>query len=490
MIDSRCWPPRADRRGQSEVLDSLLLVAVVVIGVSITGLAVVTSLQDQAAAQTQSIDVSGTADDDRVTVTHNGGRAISLSNLDLIVRSGGSSSRYDLDGAAVSLTGDGDESFEPGETANATHPYTGTIEVMLVETRSPAEVHYRETFEAAGDDGGASGTPTVDRFDLSDTSSEPNASYSVTWRATDSSGDITDATLSLVDQGTGAVVDSSTTSFGTVADTGNQSATLFNESGAGEVYVIELSVTDAAGNTVTEIRVDTADSQFGLRDPVVETYDVSDTTSGNTASYEATYNVSDPDGDLTEVQIDLVDASNDTVVDSVNATDSDGTSPVSGVATLSAGDKTKGEQFFINLTATDLNGGTAESSVSDVADGGGGGGGGSAAPIIEQFDAVDSTTYSGNNNNADVEYDVTWNVTDDQSNLETVTLELVDSSGNTRASESYTVSGGQANGFTELIPGGSVKDGDEVTVRITATDTDGNSATEFWEDTVDGDGSN
>jgi hypothetical protein len=464
---------RSHDRAQSEVIGEVLLLGIVVITVSVVGLAVVSDYQDRAAAERPEVDISGDVDSSWATVTHVGGRGVSLADLELVLRSDGAESRYALDDPAVTLEDDdGDGVFEAGETANVSHSYDGTVRLLLIDTTEPTRILYDREFEVS-DGGGSDDGPTVEQFDVNDTSSDGDASFDVTWRATDASGDVTGATLELRDQETGAVQGVESYSFGGTGDTGTQTGNLTNTSGAGRVYVLELSVTDAAGNTATETVVDTADSEF-RNDPVVQTFDVTDTSNGNDATYEVTYNVTDEDGDLTEVTLELVDADGtvrDTVTDTYNETG--GTGDVTRSLSYTAG-KSKGETFYINVTATDANGGTAEQSVTDVANGDGGGGGGAQAPTIERFDVTAQSCG---------EYDIDWRVTDDQADLDTVTVELQRRPGNspnykTEDSADYTPGGtGEASDVVTLSAN-NIKCSDGVRIVITATDTAGNSASD------------
>jgi hypothetical protein len=478
-------------RGQSEVIGTVLIFGLVVITVSAIGLVVVTDQQERADRERPSIDVEGDVGESWATVTHAGGRDIPLADLDLVLRSDGTETRLTLDDPAVMIEdGDGDDVFEGSETANVSHAHSGAVRLLLVETTDPTRVLYDETFGSDGDGGGggdgATGAPSVDRFDVNDTSSGGDASYDVTWRASDPDDDATGATLSLVDQETNTVVDSESDTFAGTGDTGTRVGNLTNASGSGRVYILKLTVTDAAGNAATETVVDTADSALGLRDPVIVSYDVTDTTKGNTASYDTTFNATDDDGDLVWVNVTLVNKASGVEVDSVTRSYDQVEMTGETTASLTAGKQTKDETYYINVTATDATGRTAAESVVDTADGGGGGGGGATAPTIAQFDAQDLSVCG--KGSKQTEYEVVWNVTDDEGDLDSLLIELLDKNGNQLTGASPTVAGSQASGTTTLTPNGN-QCGKDVTVRISATDAAGNSGTDSWTDTVDGTGS-
>ncbi|MFB6200532.1 MAG: hypothetical protein ABEI98_00820 [Halorhabdus sp.] len=465
----------------------MLMVALVVLGVSIVGVALVANQQDRAAAMRVPAEMTGTVEASWATVTHTGGRAISFTDLTLLIRGASGTTRYDLAEPTVTVHGDGDGMFEAAETVNVSHSYRGTVELVMVDTRAPGRVIYQESFQVPADGGGMPAGVTIARFEVADTSGGGDAEYNVTWRATDGDSDITSATVKLVDQESGTVVDSQSYSFSNTGDTGLQTTELTNSSGSGRVYILNLTVTDAAGHTVTETKVDTADSEFGLREPVIQSFTVVDTTSGNTATYDATYNVSDPDGDLAEVTLELIATDTGNVVDSITDSYNDTTATGSQTRTLSAGKGTKGQTFYINMTATDADSRSATASVTDTANGGGGGGGGAKAPTIQLFEATDlSNCGSGQKQ---TEYEVAWNITDSQSDLDSVVVELIDAKGKQITAQTYDVAGGQAARTTVLAPNKNLC-GDTVTIKITATDTAGNTASDAWTDTVNGAGTN
>jgi flagellin-like protein len=484
-----CASPRrfaAADRGASEVVGTLLMVAIVVLVVSGAGAVVLSDRQAQADATEPDVRVDGDVDASLATLTHQGGGSVPLSDLELVLRSGGSETRYALDNPAVNLTGDGDDVFEGGESVNVSNPYGGTVRLLLYDTADPTRVLYDEGFRVGGSDDDPS--PVVKRFDINDTSSDGNASYDVTWRVTDPTGDLTSVQVELADLGTDTVVDSDSASFAGVGDTGVQTSNFTNTSGAGESYVLRIRATDAAGNTGSELSVDTADSEPtpDLRSPVIRSFSVTDTSGGQDASYDVTYNATDADGDLTSVELELIDDDTGTVLASNNDTYPETNVTGEVTRTLSyTGGKSKGETYRINITATDATGRTDVGSVTDVVDGEGGGGGGAAAPDITQFDVEDGSV-CGNR----AIYDVTWAV-EDTDGLDSVLVEVIRTkNGKQVASQSYDVTGQtSASGSVSLEPNGN-RCGEELRVSITATDPDGNMATDSWTDTADGTGKN
>jgi hypothetical protein len=482
---------RDEARAQSELIGVVLIVGLVIVGVSAAGLVVVTSQEERAAAQKAPVDVTGEVREGWATATHEGGPGIARSDLVLVLRSGGSERRYGFDDPAVTLTGDGDDVFEGGESVNVSHGFGGTVRLRVIDTDEPTRLLYEETFDIGGD-GATDDGPTIQRFGVNDTSADGNASFDVTWRATDPTGDLTSVDVELVDQGTGTVEDSRSYSYAGTGDTGTETLTLRNESGGGEVYVLRITAEDAAGNVASAVQVRSVSGGGGGggggSPPTVESVVVDDTTNGQDASFDVTYNATDVDGDLTEVRIELVDVAAGTVVDSVIDDDYNGTN-ATGEKTRSLSppteDKTKDRTYRINVTAVDATGGTDTESVVDTADGKGGGSAEPGDPTITQFDVSDESF--GNT----ASYTISWAVEDPEGTLDEVTVKLVRTGKkNADADDIDDVTGqSSASDTITLEPSGN-RYGEEYRIEIVVTDADGRTTTEAWVDTADGTGSN
>lgn len=465
---------RDEARAQSEIIGVVLIVGLVIVGVSAAGLVIVTSQEERAAAQKAPVDVTGEVREGWATATHEGGPGIARSDLVLVLESGGSERRYAFDDPAVTLTGDGDDVFEGGESVNVSHGFGGTVRLRVIDTDEPTRLLYEETVDL-GDDGTDDG-PTVERFDVNDTSADGNASFDVTWRVTDPTGDLTGVDVELVDQGTGTVEDSRSYSYGGTGDTGTETLTLRNESGGGEVYALRITAEDAAGNTASAVRVETVDG-VGGGPPTVESLVVDDTTRGNDVSFDATYNATDVDGDLTEVRVELVDASG-AVVDSTTDT-YDGTN-VTGERTKRLGDPdgSKNDAYRITVTAVDAAGSADTESVTITAGSGETRAAGPSGPTITQFDVSDDSFGTV------ASYTVSWAVEDAEGTLDSVTVRLVETGkANPADDESYDVRGqSTANGEVTLEKNGG--EGNEYRIEIVVTDADDLTAGESETDTA------
>lgn len=113
--------------------------------------------------------------------------------------------------------------------------------------------------------------------------------------------------------------------------------------------------------------------------------------------------------------------------------------------------------------------------VTVTAPGGGGGGGGGQPPTIDTFEIVDRST-----NGQGARYDITWDVSDPDGDLQSVTVYA-----NNTATGNTTTYSGPADSVT-YNPSGSGDFGDELEFRIVATDDAGNRACYVITDIADG----
>lgn len=418
-----------EERAQSETLGAVLMTAVLVVSMSVVGVALLSHQYQQAERIDPPATFDTTVDASTVTLTHMGGSDYPLKDLVIIVRKGDTEQRYDLDDPAdlSADTLDSDERFEPGETVTVSHGFTGTFRVLLIDSSPGGALLYDESITLRGSL--RTVAPQVERFDVDDTSTDGNATFDVTWNVSDPQGDLTSVTLELINDG--VVEDSVTRTYGGVASTGVTTDTLTNLSGGGEVYEIRLTAADNFGHETTMSVTDTADNDFGLREPTIETFQAVDLSSGSEVRYDYTYNVSDPDGDLVQVKLELVKEATGVVVD--NVTDSYSEVAASGEQTGSlvdpAGSKNDNAQYRINLIASDLGGNDASTTSLDIADGDDAVGGAGQPPTIDTFSVTD-TTQTGGKGKADASFDVSWRASDVDGNLANATLQLWDKNKN------------------------------------------------------------
>lgn len=123
-------------RGQSTVVGTILLVAVVVLGVTLFGFFSLASVTD--AADGPVVDVAATLTSTGLTLTHGGGDSLPAQELVVIVRN--DSTSVSLPFEAEALGGDGDGLFEPGErwTNTSTLPDGHRLTIIVVHEPSNA----------------------------------------------------------------------------------------------------------------------------------------------------------------------------------------------------------------------------------------------------------------------------------------------------------------------------------------------------------------
>lgn len=471
-------------RAQSEVVGVILLTAVIVISVTTIGVFMFQDQQQRIAGEGPDVDIGSELNASNVIITHNGGDSFLFSNLELRLRSDGNERIYDLGdpGDITSSGGDGDDRFESGEWVSVDHDFSGDIRILLVETTDPGHILYDET--VTFEDTGPREAPTIEKFEITDTSTDVDASFDVTWNASDIQGDITTVSVELINDD--VVEDSATTSFNEVASTGDHTDTLENASGSGESYKIQLNVTDAAGNSAVDSTVANAGSEIGLRPPTIEQFDVADLFQGNDVTYEVTHNATDPDGDITELAVTLTHDGTGTEVD--NATYAFNETGVTGETTDTLSDPTKrqsGELYQINISVKDAEGNTERDSVIDEADGDDVSTGTGADPVIDSFDVTDTSVCTQDKS---ASYEISWTVSDTDGNLNNVTLELISANNNNvKESSLISVSGENASGTTIVSDNGGC--GKDYKIKITVKDDTGNTVGETTPtDTADGSG--
>ncbi|MEF8887132.1 MAG: S8 family serine peptidase [Haloarculaceae archaeon] len=225
-------------------------------------------------------------------------------------------------------------------------------------------------------------------------------------------------------------------------------------------HTLEANATDSAGNTSTSSITVTTDNTESA--PTVDSLSASEVeTSDSDAEFDVDWSVSDDDGDLSSVDLTLTDDTDgeteDTASVSVSGDSASGTTRL-----VAAGDDGSGNSYTVDATVTDSNGNTGSDSTS--------------VSETESTNSAPSASIDGLNNRSNPRwdrYEVDWSASDSDGNLDTVVVEMLDSSGNTLDSVTNDVSGSSASGVDEVR---SKSNGAEIVV--TATDTDGASGSD------------
>jgi len=224
-------------------------------------------------------------------------------------------------------------------------------------------------------------------------------------------------------------------------------------------HTLEAQATDSAGNTsTTSITVTTDNTESA---PTVDSLSLSEAeTSDSDAEFDADWSVGDADGDLDSVDLVLTQDSDGSTEDSTTISVS-GSSASGTTRLVAAGDDGLGNSYTVELTVTDAGGNTASdtASATETEDT-------SSAPTIDTFGVSTRTTGPWTRVTTD------WAVSDADGDLDSVTTELLDSSGAVLASTTTNVSGSSASGSHEDRTRSTATD-----VRLTVTDAAGNTTT-------------
>ena len=179
-------------------------------------------------------------------------------------------------------------------------------------------------------------------------------------------------------------------------------------------HTLDARVTDSAGNTdLSSITVTTDNSGTG---PAVDNLSVSEVeTDTADAAFAVDWGVSDPDGDLSTVDVGLYDETDNEQEEAVSV-DVSGSSATGTTELTASGDGGSGNEYNVVVTTTDDsgNGTSATATASAAADG--------AKPEIGRFSVSESQQGDGR---ADIT--VVWDVYSSDSDLQSVTIAVADS---------------------------------------------------------------
>jgi subtilisin len=220
-------------------------------------------------------------------------------------------------------------------------------------------------------------------------------------------------------------------------------------------HTFEANATDSAGNTSTSSITVTTDNTESA--PTVDSLSVSEVeTSDSDAEFDVDWSVSDGDGDLDSVDLSLTDDTDGESEDSASVSVS-GDAASGTTRLVASGDDGSGNSYTVDATVTDSNGNTGSDSTT--------------VSETEDTNSAPSASIDSLNNRSNPRwdrYEVDWSASDSDDNLDTVVVEMLDSSGNTLDSVTNDVSGSSASGVDEVR---SKSNGTDIVV--TATDTDG-----------------
>jgi hypothetical protein len=200
-----------------------------------------------------------------------------------------------------------------------------------------------------------SGTrPTVEGLSLSEVeTTTADAEFDAAWQVGDANGNLETVDLVLV-QADGTTEDTATVSVSGGTASGTTRLIAPDDDGSGVDYTVELTATDSKANTATDTASTTEFEDTGSA-PTVSRFSVSEAGRPDPhAEITAVWDVSDADGDLAGVDIDVADSTG--TVQSVNWSLYGSTASDTDTFRLKGGDS---ETFEVTLTVTDSAGQTA-----------------------------------------------------------------------------------------------------------------------------------
>jgi subtilisin len=157
--------------------------------------------------------------------------------------------------------------------------------------------------------------PTVDDLSAVEVETDDtDAEFDVDWSVSDGDGDLASVELTLTDDTDGASEDTVTVDVGGDTASGTTRVVAAGDDGSGNGYTVGATVTDGSGNTGSGSTA-VSETEDTSSAPVVDSFSTSTRTTGPWTRVTFDWAVSDDDGDLDAVNLELVDG-NGTVLDS------------------------------------------------------------------------------------------------------------------------------------------------------------------------------
>ncbi|WP_336361895.1 S8 family serine peptidase [Halalkalicoccus salilacus] len=208
------------------------------------------------------------------------------------------------------------------------------------------------------------------------------------------------------------------------------------------------------------VNVAAALSDSSNSSPTVDSLSLTEVETDVDAEFDADWQVSDSDGNLDSVDLTLTDDTDSETEDTASI-DVSGDSASGTTRLVASGDDGSGNNYTAELVVTDANEASSsdtatETESEDTTD--------ASTPTIKSFSVSTRTTGVWFRAESD------WAVSDADSDLDTVTTELLDANQNVLDSASSNVSGSNASGSHEV----RTRSSDADVVKLTVTDAAGN----------------
>ena len=349
--------------------------------------------------------------------------------------------------------------------------FDGEITSLDVSNEANVDITYNDTNSSA----------TVDSLSASEIETEDgDAAFDVAWAVSDPDGNLDTLELTLSDDSDGGAQEETTsTSVSGDSASGTTRLVAAGDDGTGHSYTVEAIVSDAEGasdsatTTVSEYE-NTSATVDNLSGTEIETSD-------SDAEFDVDWSVSDPDGNLDIVDLALSDDSDSGAQEDSASTSVSGDTASGTTRLVANGDEGTSHSYTVELVVSDAEGpsDSATTTVSEYEN---------DPATVDNLSATEVETEDG-----DAAFDVSWDVTDSDGNLDTLSLTLTDDGdgGTQEDSASTSVSGESASGTTRLFASGDDGTGHSYTVEAVVSDTEGasDSATTSVSETEESSGS-
>jgi flagellin-like protein len=138
-------------RGQSEVVGSILLVAVIIVAVSTVGAVAFAVLLDEDDPVSTVVGVEG-MNESTITLQHGGGDPVAVAGLEVVARNSTSDPKRYSFANGTELMSDGDDRFETGERWKTNHSFPECDRVQLLLIDRSTETVLLDSAQWAGSD--------------------------------------------------------------------------------------------------------------------------------------------------------------------------------------------------------------------------------------------------------------------------------------------------------------------------------------------------
>ncbi|MFC6954227.1 glycosyl hydrolase [Halorubellus litoreus] len=218
---------------------------------------------------------------------------------------------------------------------------------------------------------GDSSAPTLDSLSATEVeTSDSDAEFDVSWSVGDADGDLSTVDLTLTDDTDGSTEDTASISVSGSDASGTTRLVAVGDEGSANSYTVDAVVTDAAGaSSAGSTAVSETESSTGGNAPTVDGLSLTERSSNSPhAEFDASYSVSDANGDLSTVDLTLTDTADGVVEDSASIGVSGGSA--SDTVSLKAFKaENDGHTYELECVVADAAGNTATATASEVEDG-------------------------------------------------------------------------------------------------------------------------